>query len=245
MPSSAEVILTVLAVIIAGIFRGFSGFGTGMILVPSLSVIYEPVVAVITVVLLELFTIIQLVKSSYSKCHWPTVVPMAIVSSITVPFGVQILVNVDAQTMRIIISILVLLSVVTLSSGWRYQGQMGFKISSITGISSGLITGATSLGGLPVILYYLSSQLTTQVARASMIMFLIITTLVSLVTYIYHGIISQDIVFRTATIAPVFIIAIAIGSQLFDKVSESFFRKIILSILGGISIMMLISACRV
>lgn len=245
MLGSFEAVLAVVAVVIAGIFRGFSGFGTGMILVPSLSLIYEPVFAVITVVLLELVTGLQLVKTSLVHCHWRTVVPMAVISSFTVPLGAFILVNVDANTMRILIAILVMLSVVVLSSGWRYKAEAGIKVAAVTGVSSGLITGATSLGGLPVILYYLSSHLTSQVSRASMIVFLMITTIVSLVTYIFHGIITSDVMLKTAAIIPVFIIAIWLGDRLFGKVSESLFRKIILSLLGGISMMMLVTAYRI
>lgn len=244
MSDSLEIALAVLAVAIAGIFRGFSGFGTGMILVPSLSVIYEPIVAVITVALLELVTAIQLVRASLPLCDWRTVLPMAVISSLTVPFGVLLLVNIDATTMRIMISVLVMSCVMILFSGWRYKGDPGIKLSAITGVSSGLITGATSLGGLPVILYYLSSQLTTQVARASMIVFLILTTVVALVTYTSHGIITSEIMLDTATIVPVFIVAIWVGGHLFGKVPESLFRKIILSLLGGISLMMFVTAYR-
>lgn len=244
MPGSFEMILAIVAVIIAGVFRGFSGFGTGMILVPSLSVIYEPIIAVITVVLLELVTALQLVKTSWPDCHWKTVLPMAVISSMMVPLGALLLVNIDANTMRIAISVLVMLSVVILSSGWRYKGEAGVKISTITGVSSGLMTGATSLGGLPVILFYLSSHLPTRVARASMIMFLIITSIVSLLTFMFHGIVKSDDIVRTATIAPVFVFAIWIGGLLFGKVAETLFRKIILSLLGGISVMMLVTAYR-
>ena len=244
MPGSFEVLLAVIAVIIAGIFRGFSGFGTGMILVPSLSVIYEPIVAVVTVVLLELVTALQLAKTSLPDCHWQTVIPMAIISSLMVPFGAILLINIDANTMRIVISVLVMLSVAILSSGWRYKGEAGFKISTITGVSSGLITGATSLGGLPVILFYLSSRLSTRVARASMIVFLIITSIVSLVTFMFHGIVKSDDIARTAAIVPVFIFAIWLGGMLFGKVAEPLFRKIILSLLSGVSVMTLVSAYR-
>lgn len=244
MPDSFELVLAVVAVVIAGIFRGFSGFGTGMILVPCLSVIYEPIVAVMTVVLLEIVTAIQLVKTSLPLCHWQTVMPMAVISSLTVPFGALLLINIDANTMRIVIAVLVMLSVAILSSGWRYKGEASIKVSAITGVSSGLITGATSLGGLPVILFYLSSHLPTQVARASMIVFLIITTIVSLLTYMSHGIITSDVILRTASIVPVFVLAIWLGGLLFGKVSEPLFRKIILSLLGGISVMMLVTAYR-
>lgn len=238
MSVSIEVSLAILAVCVAGIFRGFSGFGTGMILVPCLSLIYEPVVAVVTVVLLELIPAVQLFKASLAKCHWQTVVPMALTSSITVPLGAHLLITVDANTLRVLIAIMVFLTVIILSSGWRYKGETGIKTSAMAGLSSGVITGATSLGGLPVILYYLSSQLTTQVARASMIIFLLMTTVVTLVIYANQGIITSDIVLRSAWLAPAFIVAIWIGGSLFGKVSESLFRKVILILLSVVSVVM-------
>ena len=48
-----EFYIAIIAVLAAGVLRGFSGFGAGMVLVPSLSLLYNPMVAVITVVLLE------------------------------------------------------------------------------------------------------------------------------------------------------------------------------------------------
>lgn len=241
MTVSLEVTFAILAVCIAGVFRGFSGFGTGMILVPCLSLIYEPVVAVVTVVLLELIPAVQLFKASLAKCHWQTVVPMALISSITVPLGAHLLITFDANTLRVLIAIMVIMTVIVLSSGWRYKGETGIKTSAMAGLSSGIITGATSLGGLPVILYYLSSQLTTQVARASMIIFLFMTTVVTLAIYANQGIITSDIIVRSGWLAPAFIIAIWIGGSLFGKVSETLFRKVILTLLTGVSFLMLLS----
>jgi len=241
MSGSLEVVLALFAVSIAGVFRGFSGFGTGMILVPSLSLIYEPIIAVITVSLLELIPAVQLVKKSLPHCHWRTVLPMSFISIFTVPLGALILVSIDIQTMRIIISVLVMIVVLILFSGWRYKGEAGLKVSAATGLFSGLITGATSLGGLPVILYYLSSDLTREVTRASMIVFLIFTTVVSLLTYISHDIITQDSVIRTVAVSPVFILALWLGGKLFGRVSEALFRIIILGLLSGLSLMMLLS----
>lgn len=245
MSGSIEVVIAIAAVMFAGIFRGFSGFGTGMILVPSLSILYEPVVAVCTVILLELVSVAQLVKTSLPHCHWRSVIPMTIVSSFAVPFGALLLLNIDENLMRMVIAMVVIASVIILSTGWRYKGALNIKISAITGLSSGLITGATSLGGLPVILYYLSSYLNTQVARASIIVFLMSTSLVSLITFASHGMITSDLVSRTAALVPVFIIGVWLGGKLFGRISESIFRKVTLSLLGGVSVMMLMTLYRI
>jgi hypothetical protein len=241
MSGAIEIVLITLAVFIAGIFRGFSGFGTGMILVPILSLIYEPVVAVVTVVLLELVPALQLLRASILNCHWQSVLPMAVISALTVPLGAFLLVTIDANTMRILIALLVLACVMVLSTGWRYKKDTGYKTSAVTGLTSGLITGATSLGGLPAILYYMSSKHSARVARASMIIFLLITTIITLVTYTAHGIISKDILVTSGWLVPFFIIAISIGEQLFGRVSEPLFRAITLSMMGSVSVVMLVT----
>lgn len=241
MPFSVDFCFAVLAVLFAGVVRGFSGFGAGMVLVPSLSLIYNPMIAVVTVVLLETIPAIQLLPGAISKCDWWSVIPMSIAAIISIPFGSFILVYADAQTIQNSISILVMCCVLILATGWRYKGEYTLKASTMTGMTSGLISGATSLGGLPVILYYLSSRHSSKVYRASIVVFLVFSTLVSLVTYIAHGIITSEIMVRTAWLASFFIIAIWLGSSLFGKVPESIFRVVTLTLLGGVGLAMLLS----
>jgi len=241
MPFSAEMYMAIIAVLIAGVLRGFSGFGAGMVLVPSLSLLYSPIIAVVTVVLLEIIPSIQLLPNAISKCEWRSVMPMSLAAVITIPLGSFILVYTDAMVMRTSISILVLLCVVVLATGWRYKGEYTLRESSATGFTSGLIGGATSLGGLPVILYYLSGKNTTAVTRASIVVFLVVTTLVSVVTYLSHGIVTSDVVLRTAWLAPFFMVAIWIGGNLFGKVSESFFRSVTLLVVGSVGVAMLLA----
>lgn len=239
MPLTIEFYFAIIAVLIAGILRGFSGFGAGMVLVPSLSLLYNPLVAVVSVVLLEMIPAIQLLPNVISKCHWRSVIPMSLASVFTIPLGSFVLVNADADVMRHSISILVLLCVFILAIGWQYKGAYSLKASTMTGMASGLISGATSLGGLPVMLFYLSGSQETKVTRASIVVFLVITVLVSLVTYLSHGIITSDILLRTVLLAPFFIVAIWFGGRLFGKASEALFRMITLSLLGSIGLAML------
>ena len=239
MPFSAEMYLAIIAVLIAGVLRGFSGFGAGMVLVPSLSLLYSPIIAVVTVVLLEIIPSIQLLPNAISKCEWRSVVPMSLAALVTIPLGSFILVYTDADVMRSSISVLVLLCVVVLATGWRYKGEYTSRESTATGFASGLIGGATSLGGLPVILYYLSGKNTTAVTRASIVVFLVVTTLVSVIAYLSHGIVTSDVVLRGAWLAPFFMIAIWGGGHLFGKVSESIFRAVTLTLVGSVGMAML------
>ena len=241
MPVSFEFYLAVLAVFFAGILRGFSGFGVGMVLVPSLSLLYSPVTAVITVVLLEIVPSIQLFPDAIKKCHWQSVVPMSLTALITIPIGSLILIHTNADVMRIVIAMLIIISVLILAVGWKYKGAYTPMSSVMTGAASGLISGASSLGGLPIILYYLSGRLSTSVARASIVIFLVFTALLSVTTFSLHGVISKDILIRAVWLVPPFIVAIWIGGRLFGQVSESTFRAITLTFLGSVGVMMLMS----
>lgn len=241
MPFSAEMYWAILAVLIAGVLRGFSGFGAGMVLVPSLSLLYSPIIAVVTVVLLEIIPSIQLLPNALSRCEWRSVVPMSLAAVVTIPLGSFILVHTDAAVMQRSISILVLVCVIVLATGWRYKGEYTSRQSAATGFASGLIGGATSLGGLPVILYYLSGKNSTAVTRASIVVFLVVSTLVSLVTYFSHGIVSSAVVLRASWLAPFFVISIWLGGHMFGKVSEFIFRAVTLALVGSVGAAMLIA----
>ena len=234
-------LFTVLVVFIAGVLRGFSGFGAGLVLVPTLSLLFNPIEAVITVVLLEMIPSFQLVPSAISRCHWRSVIPMVLCGVLTVPLGSLLLVKTDADTMRIVIATLVLTGVVILASGWRFAGSQNYKGPALTGMVSGLFSGAAGLGGLPVIMFYLSSGHSSNNARASIVVFLFITVLVSLLTYLLHGIVSVDILMRTVYLSPIFILAIWVGGKLFGKVSDNVFRAFTLSLLGCVGLMMILS----
>lgn len=236
----SEMYLAAVAVLVAGFIRGFSGFGAGMILVPVLSLLYSPVVAVVTVALLELTPAIQLLPGALSRCHWRSVVPMSLMASLAVPIGAMALINIDVEIMRVAIATLVLLSVFVMAIGWRYRGEdKQGHVAMITGFGSGLISGATSLGGLPVIFYYLSGTYTSSVARASMIVFLVFSTVIALITFLFHDIVTVKILGFTAWLLPLFIVATWAGGKMFGKVSEAMFRTATLTLLGGVGVLMM------
>lgn len=230
-----------LAVAVAGIVRGFSGFGAGMILVPVLSLLYGPVVAVVSVVIMELVPAVQLLPGVLHRCDWRSVVPMSVAAVITVPLGSYVLVVIDEHSMRMLISVLVLSGVGLLASGWRYRSADSNRSAPVvTGAVSGMLSGATGLGGLPVVMYYLSGTQRAEVTRASVVIFLFVSVMVSLAMFIYHGIITRDILIRCLSLAPLLLVSIWIGGRLFGRTSESLFRNLLLVMLTVVSVLMLV-----
>ena len=235
----SNLIITLVTVVLAGLVRGFSGFGSGMILVPVLSMLYSPLHAVVTVTLLELIPSIQLMPKSIKHCHWNSIIPMAIMATLFVPFGVYILMNTDANIMRLSIAILIVISVAILSLGIRYKNiEKNRKLTLVTGVLSGLFNGAAGIGGLPVILFYLSSTFTSRVNRSSVIVYLAIVSFIAVTTYLYRGVLTVDIFYFVLLLIPAFITSVWFGGKMFGKTSESFFRCATLTLIGCIGMTM-------
>jgi uncharacterized membrane protein YfcA len=230
----------VLAVLLAGLVRGFAGFGAGMILAPVLALLYGPVAAVVSVVLLEAIPAVQLLPSTLPHADWRSVIPMSLAAVVAIPLGSLFLINVDAGTLRMIISLSVIGCVLLLASGWRIAGnERSVRAPLVTGVLSGVIGGATSLGGLPVVLYYLSGLYNAVSVRASLVMFLVVSVIISIITYTSIGIITREMILRCVWLMPFFVVAIWAGKQLFGRVSESAFRVITLALVGGIGVVSL------
>ncbi|NIS35970.1 MAG: TSUP family transporter, partial [Actinobacteria bacterium] len=71
----------------AGIVRGFSGFGAGLVMAPSLSLLLGPTVAVPVIVLLDAVAGAQLIPPAIRNVRWRTVGPLGLAACVGVPLG--------------------------------------------------------------------------------------------------------------------------------------------------------------
>ena len=237
----SAVIIGVLAVFVAGINRGFTGFGSGLVMVPILSMIYNPLFAVMVVTLLELIPSLQLLPRSFRDCHWRSVLPMAATALVTVPAGVMLLSMLGESTMKLFIATLLFVSVIVLYFNVNFHMRdRTNRLGIPTGGVSGLLSGATGLGGVPVIMYYLARRIPVHNTRSSTIVFLAITSLISVISFAVKGMLTTEVVNFSLYVIPVFIFAIWLGSLFFSKASEKSYRKITLAVLGCIAIFMML-----
>ena len=85
-----------------------------------------------------------------------------------IPLGVYILLIAPADTMRIVIALIVISSAFLIMSGWTYQGKKTTMISFCVGVVAGTSGWATAIGGPPIAIYMLARGLTAIQTRASL-----------------------------------------------------------------------------
>ena len=104
---------------LAGLVRGFSGFGSALIYMPLIAAVYSPRVAASTLLLIDTLCSPPFALQAMPQCNWREVVPVSVAGAVALPFGVMALVLIDPLLLRWLIAVMVLLALLALATGWR------------------------------------------------------------------------------------------------------------------------------
>jgi uncharacterized membrane protein YfcA len=221
-----ETLAAVLISLVAGVLRGLTGFGSSMIMTPVLALLFGPVAAVATVLMLEVAVSVDAVARVWRDVPWPTMIQMWIAAWIAVPFGAWVLLVADPEILRRAMSLIVAILVVPLSMGWRYHGPHGLPSNLFVGAINGTMNASTGLGGPPIALYLLSGPSSARVARAGMLANVFVVSIPTVTILAFNGVIDAVVLWRAALIFPVFLIATRMGNRLFHAASERTYRRV-------------------
>jgi uncharacterized membrane protein YfcA len=229
-----------LAVIIAGLMRGYAGFGTAILLAPIFSALWGPRAGVPILLLMEMLVSVQLLPKSWREANHKVILPIGAAAAVATPIGAYILLTADGDLLRRAIGALVLVFGFALMSRWRYHGSRPLPLNLAIGTVSGLMKGATGMSGPPVILYLLAGREAAREHRANLILFFATIAVVSVIPPLVGGIIDATVLFRTALLLPVMLIAVPIGARLFHVVPERWYRRFAFGMLisaGGLALL--------
>jgi hypothetical protein len=224
------------AAALAGVVRGFSGFGAAMVFVPVASALRSPQEAVVLLFLVDSVVSLPLLSPAFRRCTWREVAPLALGAGLLVPVGVELLLVADPVATRWAISLLVLAFTGLMASGWRYTARPSIPMTVAVGAAAGLAGGMTSLSGPPVILFWLGGQRDVPTVRANIVAFFGLVTVVSAATYLANGMIARTSLILAAALMPIYGLGIALGARCFGLASEGAFRLFALALCGLIAL---------
>jgi uncharacterized protein len=236
---SASFAAAVGAAVLAGAVRGFSGFGSALILSPSLAALYGPAVAVPVALLLEFALAGPFVPPALRVVDRRRTALLCVAAAVTVPVGAYVLSVVDERSLRWAICALVFAAVAILGFGWRYHGRPSDAATAATGALSGLFGGSTGLTGPPVIFFELAGSAPIERMRASFIMFFAWVDVIALVSFAVTGTLAARPVLVAVLLLAPYLAAAAVGARLFGRASERFYRRLAVVILAGVAVVSL------
>lgn len=213
-------------VLIAGTARGLSGFGTGMIVAPVAAALYDPVTAVVMLVIMDSLPILPLTIPVLKIVRWREVLPVAAGLALFVPVGIYILKNSDPTLLRWVICVAILVCAAVLWRGWLYRGARSAPVSFSVGALAGTLSGIASIPGPPVLFYWLSSTLPAAVIRANLLALFLLGEFMSIGNLWAAGLLEKERVLMGLTAAPVYLAGLMAGWGLFSLASEQAYRRI-------------------
>lgn len=216
---------------LAGIVRGFAGFGSAMIMIPSLSAIYAPATAVPVGLLLEIVLTIPFVGTSARLVDWRRLALLSLAATLAVPLGALALIAVPATILRWCISLIVVMFVVVLAFGWRYRGPPTSGATAAAGLLSGLLNGSVGMAGPPVVFFLLAGPGTASQVRATCIVYFGVIDAITVLVLAAQGIVAPDVLLLAALLAPSYLGAAWIGARFFQRTGEGQYRWTALAIL--------------
>ena len=228
---AAQAAALLLAATVAGALRGFSGFGAALVLAPVVSLIVGTHIAVPAILLAMFVTTVQLFAPAWPHVRWSDQFALSVPGCIGVPAGVLLLLYLDPELMRRAISATTVLIALFLLSGWRFKRPPARAGSAAMGALGGVLSGAASIGGPPVIVYLLAGPGSPTQTRASLIYYFAFTQAASLAMFWIGGLMNWEVLATAALIAPSLVAGTWAGAKLFHLASERVFRLAALTIL--------------
>lgn len=231
--SAANLALVVIAALVAGLARGFSGFGGALIFIPLASAATSPKLATPLLLVIDSLMTLGMVPDGWRRANRREVFTMLAGALFGVPAGAMILTYLPSLTLRWIISIVVLALLVFLMSGWRYHGKPRRTLTVLTGAIAGLFGGAAQMSGPPIVAYWLGGAIAPQTVRANLVVYFALATVISATSYIAGGILTPEVLIMALITGPAYGIGLYGGAKLFGLTSEANFRRICFSLIGA------------
>lgn len=237
--SAHDIVFLIVSALIAGLARGFSGFGAALIFMPLASSVIGPQRAAPVLLLIDAVAALGMLPGAWSKANRRDVGVMTIGALVGVPLGAAALTTVDPLTLRWIIAVTVALLLLFLMSGWRYRGQPAPLLTVGVGGLAGIFGGIAQMSGPPVVAYWLGGAIPVQLVRANIVLYFAVSTVLTIVSY-FFGHLFVPAVFGFALVTgPLYAAGLLLGSKLFGKASETSFRWICYGLIASASLVSL------
>lgn len=230
-------------VALAGVVRGFAGFGFSALSVAGLSLLMSPARVVPPIFLLEVLASVGMLRSTARDIDWPWLGWLALGNALCIPLGIAALAWLPETPLRLLIGGLLLLAAVLLRSGvaLRLTPSPGVRLS--VGMVSGLVNGLSAIGGIAVAVLLSTTQIRAAALRATLVAMFLFTDLYALgvagvVSWSGAGavpLLDGRMLAFALWMTPPMSLGIWIGHRSFAGVSQALFRRRVLDLLIGVA----------
>ncbi len=223
-----------LAVFLAAIIRGYSGFGSAAVIVTAGGLLVSPKLLVPLALLIEIAASVHMLPGTWHAVSRRLVVALGAGMVAGTPLGLWLLTEAPADAVRAVIASIVLLASVLIwrGSAWRANEPQG---SLTTGLVSGVANGVGAVGGLPVVAYSLSTGVPAATVRATAVTYLMLSNAYACTLGAFYGLFSREVFLLLGLSLAPLIFGIYVGRRRFLRTTPDAFRRFTLILLMALA----------
>lgn len=216
-----------LVVVLASAAQAVTGFGFALVLVPLLALVYDPRLVVVVSISLGLVCKLPLLLASWRRVQLLRIAPLALAAVVGTFFGTQLLLRVDPDVLRLALGCVVVLLASPMLLDFRRPVVRERLASLGVGFASGVLGGATSMGGPPVVLLGVNQGWAKESFRANLLAFFVVSNTSSLVNLAGAGALTRPALTLDLLLVPATAAGILAGSWLFGRIDADRFRRLV------------------
>ncbi len=225
------------AIVAAGLVRGFTGFGSALIIMPAASSVLDPFAALVFLTVVEFWGPLPNLPSALRTGRRDEVVRLLVGAAIGLPLGLWALSFLEPDVFGWLVSSVVLVLLILVMTGWRYAGTL--RGSAVTGVGSlgGFLGGVAGVPGPPVIMLYMASGHPIAIIRANFLLYLLGIDIMMIAVLLSAGLLDMVALTVGMMLVPLYMLANVVGAWVFDPGAERLFRAVAYLVIAASAIL--------
>lgn len=227
----SEVVILATICLIAGVVRGFSGFALSALVMASAALIIPPIQLIPICWWLEMTASLFMFRSVWQEANRKIAVGLAIGSTLGMPFGLALTMAIATELSKLLaLGVIIALAALQLARvripfSVRNWGLYG------SGWVAGVVSGVAGVGGMVVALFILSQKAQPRQMRASLVLFLFLSSATTIISLWYFGVMDQVAIKRGLVMALPAGLGVVLGKLLFMPKWEYLYKPFCLTLL--------------
>ncbi len=239
---SATLVAAVVIVMFAAATQSITGFGFALIVVPGLTVLAGPKVAVVAM------SSIGVPLVAWNAWRWRADIQMREAVTVTIaaligmPVGIIVLTRANDRTLTAVIGVTILIMTVWLWRGFRLP--KGRRTEVIAGITSGALASSVGTNGPPLVIAFQAVDMPPAPFRATLQACFLVEGAVALALFWLQGLFVGDVGAIWLVGMPAMVVGALIGDRIAPRVHDGPFRAAVLWLLAFSGLLALGNAVR-
>lgn len=218
--------MTIFIVFLASFVQGVSGFGFNLIALPLMGLFMPLSYAVPFLTLVSTYSNVFQLFQIRVKPNLKILLPLLISGLLFVPLGMLLLLFLKDSVLKIMVGVSIIFLAILLAKGVRIRkGGMTMQCL-VGGALSGILKGAASIGGPPVVILFSNLDLEKEHHKANLISYFCLVGLLSLPAYFKANLFTYPMFLDSLKGLLVTLLGLFLGHRVFLKMGETKFKKI-------------------